>query len=77
MKVPGVYLSICLSHHLHVTAAGLLLSAVSAGDIDRQWPPLGPAAVAPQHDAQQQITLSSKCKQSHVYSCHPRNRQHS
>ena len=31
-----VCLSVCPSHHSHAAAAGLLLSAVPAGDIDRQ-----------------------------------------
>jgi len=41
-------------------AAGLLLSAVPAGDIDRQRRLMG---AAPQHGTQQQIALSSKCEQ--------------
>ena len=44
-------------------AAGLLLSAVPAGDIDRQRRLMG---AAPQHGTQQQIALSSKCEQWHV-----------
>jgi len=60
---PSVRLSVSLSYHSTAAGAygGLLLSAVPAADIHRQW-------LAP--DAQQQqcrsTALSSKCGQWHV-----------
>jgi len=63
VKLSGVRLSFCLSVRPiiclpHCAAAGLLLSAVQAGDIDRQRRPLG---------AQQQLCYSvahsSRCEQ--------------
>jgi len=70
MKLSGVHRSVCLSvcpsvcHIIrppHTAAAGLLLSTVPVGDIDRQW---RPAAAAPQHGAQQQA--ADCAQQCHV-----------
>ena len=48
-----------------VIRPGLLLSAVPAGDIDRQRRPAErPAAAAPQHGARQQMRAVSRCQLS-------------
>jgi len=55
MKLPGVRPSVCPSSHHAAAAAGLLLWARRAGDIDRLLHGWRSAAVAPQHGAQQQM----------------------
>jgi len=55
-------LSVRLSHHVTAAAAGLLLSATWAGDINRQWRQQTPrpSPVLPQHGAQQQMRAVSR-----------------
>ena len=64
MKLSGVRLSVRPIIRLQTRrAAGLLLSAVPAGDIDRQLWPAGA-----EWQKRCSTTLSSKCEQCRVYS---------
>jgi len=63
MELSGVVgLFVCSSHHspAHAVAAGLLLSAVSAGDVDRQR-----RAPAQQQGLQQQTRAVSRLQPSY------------
>jgi len=64
--------SACLSVPSCATAAaGLLLSAMRAGDIDRQWRAAG-GQQQWRRSRSRSMALSSKCEQCNVYSRHRR-----